>query len=378
MKHALVSSRLFNGQTLLTDQAVLISDATIDEIVPRQHIPAHYGVTDLGDALLAPGFIDVQVNGGGGCLLNSQPETASVNIMTAAHRATGTTGLLPTVISDARDTMIAAADAVISARETGNPGILGVHLEGPFLAPQRRGVHSAAAIRPLLKEDIDWLLRVSGQIPTLLTLAPEQLELHLIEQLSEAGVLVCAGHTCASYEQIQAAIQAGLRGFTHLYNAMNPLSAREPGTIAAALTGDCWAGIIADGHHVHPANLQLALRAMPAGKLLLVSDSMSTVGTTDTSFDLYGETVHLQAGKLVNTDGVLAGSAIALADAVRYCHQQLALPLSECLRMASLYPARFLRLDQQLGQLKAGYRADLIALDSKLTVVGTWVAGQAA
>ncbi len=197
-----------------------------------------------------------------------------------------------------------------------------------------------------------------------------------MRELSESGLRVCAGHTTASYEQLQSAISAGLRGFTHLFNAMNPLSAREPGAIAAALTGKCWAGVIADGHHVHPANLKLALRALPPGKLMLVSDSMSTVGSSARSFELYGQTVHLKEGKLVNADGVLAGSAIALGDAVRYCHRELALPLSECLRMASLYPAQFLGLEQTVGRIAKGCRANLVQLGDQLDILGTWMAGR--
>jgi N-acetylglucosamine-6-phosphate deacetylase len=337
---------------------------------------AGQSMTHETGGILAPGFIDLQVNGGGGVMLNNQPCRETVERIAAAHRATGTTGMLPTLISDRFETQQAAVEGVRAARDAGNPAILGIHLEGPFFEPARRGVHRADRIRPATGADLEWLCGLSD-LPVVLTLAPEQFETADLERLAAAGLLLCAGHTNASYAQMQSAVDAGLRGVTHLFNAMSPLQSREPGTVGAALEEDrLWVGIIADGHHVHPASLRLACRSKPRGKVLLVTDAMATVGSDSDCFELYGERITLRDGRLVNAAGVLAGSAIGMIDAVRICHEQVGLPLAECLRMASLYPAQFLGLERQLGRLAPGHRADLVHFDEAFRVSDTWIAGQ--
>ncbi|MFV0478828.1 MAG: N-acetylglucosamine-6-phosphate deacetylase [Parahaliea sp.] len=376
MKQALLTSRLFDGEVFLEDQAVLLADDKIQALIPHHEIPVDYTHRVVIDGLLAPGLIDIQVNGGGGLLFNDQPDPAALQCISEAHRAAGTTSLVPTLISDQANIHRAGVAAAIASRAAGNAAILGIHLEGPFLAPARRGVHSAQAIRSPQASDIDWLCQCSSRLPTIITLAPEQLPTQAIARLNKAGALLCAGHTEATYEQICTAIDNGLRGFTHLFNAMNPLTARSPGTVGAALTSDCWVGIIADGHHVHPANLKIALRTIPHQRLLLVSDSMSTIGSRQTHFELYGKPVRLSEDKLQTEDGILAGSAIALMDAVRYCHQHLHVSLDECLRMAALYPANFLGLEQKLGRIRKGFQADLVHFDTNFQVFDTWLAGQ--
>jgi len=296
--------------------------------------------------------------------------------MLAAHRATGTTSMLPTLMSDTREVQQAAVDAVREARAGGNAGIAGLHIEGPFFEPGRRGAHSASMIRPPQAQDIDWLCSIQD-LPLLVTLAPEHAHTGQIGQLARSGVHVCAGHTNASYQEVRDAAKEGLHGITHLFNAMSPLTSREPGTVGAALDDDSlWAGIIADGHHVHPASIRLAHRAKPAGKLVLVTDAMATVGGDSTAFEIYGEEIRERDGRLVNADGVLAGSAIGMIDAVCYTHRTVGLPLEECLRMASLYPAAVLKLDDSLGRIASGYRADLVHFDENFTVYNTWLAGQ--
>ena len=251
-----------------------------------------------------------------------------------------------------------------------------MHLEGPFFNPARAGAHDAAMIRAPADDDIAWLCSLQD-VPLLLTLAPEQLPAEQLAQLANSGIIVCAGHTQASFEQMEAAAKAGLSGVTHLFNAMQASSAREPGTVGAALGIDqLWAGIIADGHHVHPENIRLAHDAKPAGKLLLVSDAMATVGSNENTFELYGETIHASNGRLVNAQGKLAGSAIGLIEAVAFVSSAVKLPLEECLRMASLYPASVLGLQHKLGKIKTGYRADLVHFDEDFSVHHTWLAGR--
>jgi N-acetylglucosamine-6-phosphate deacetylase len=231
-------------------------------------------------------------------------------------------------------------------------------------------------IRPAQAQDIDWLCSLQD-LPLLVTLAPEHAQAGQIGQLTRSAVHVCAGHTNASYRQIRDATNEGLQGVTHLFNAMSPLTSREPGTVGAALDDDrLWAGIIADGHHVHPASIRLAHRAKPPGKLVLVTDAMATVGGDSPVFEIYGEEIRESDGRLINADGVLAGSAIGMIDAVCYANQTVGLPLEECLRMASLYPAAILKRDDSLGRIASGFRADLVHFDENFTVCNTWLAGE--
>ena len=371
----LLPERLFDGEFFHVGMAVGLEGDRVATLCQASEVPGGADCLRFDNSILAPGFIDVQVNGGGGVLLNNEPTADAVDRMTAGHRRAGSTGLMPTLISDTPQLHHAAVAAVQEARTRGNHGVLGVHVEGPFFEQTKRGTHKAEMIRAMEQTDLEWLSSLSD-MPVMLTLAPEHCAPGTIRQLSEAGIRVCAGHTNASFDQVRAAIAEGLAGFTHLYNAMSPLAARAPGTVGAALDDpDTWVGIIADGHHVHPASIRIAHAAKAAGKLMLVSDAMSTVGSEDTSFEIYGEHIQLQDGKLVNAEGALAGSAIGLNDAVRYSHREVGLPLDECLRMASLYPAQFIGLDGELGHVAPDYRADLVVFDEDFRVTDTWVAG---
>lgn len=373
---AISATTVFDGERFLPDHCVIVDGVTMTQILPAGQCPPDLDRIVLTGGTLAPGFIDLQVNGGGDRLFNNQPCQDTLDTMLAAHRATGTTAMLPTLLSDTAACQQQAVAAVRAARQAGNPGILGIHLEGPWFEPERRGAHQAAMLRQPTAADIDWLCSLQD-LCLMLTLAPERVGTECIARLSACGILLCAGHTNASYEQVGAAAQQGLQGITHLFNAMSPLTARAPGTVGAALDNDqLWVGIIADGHHVHPASIRLAHRRKPVGRMVLVTDAMATVGGQAASFELYGEQIQRVGGRLVNATGTLAGSAIGMIDAVRYASSVVGLPLAECLRMASLYPAAILHLDDQLGRVASGYRADLVHFDEELAVTDTWLAGQ--
>jgi N-acetylglucosamine-6-phosphate deacetylase len=374
-RHALAAEFVFDGDVLHENHAVVIDGATIAAVVPRRDLPAAMPVRNLpAGAWLAPGFIDVQVNGGGDVLFNDAPSPESIATIAAAHRRFGTTALLPTLISDAPHKMAAALTAV--QRMVGlHPGVLGIHLEGPFLSPERPGVHDPAAIRRPLMADVETLTALRGGV-TLVTLAPEEAPSGFVAALTRAGVRVSLGHSMATYEETQHALAEGLTGFTHLFNAMRPLASRDPGPIAAALeTPGCWYGLIVDGAHVHPSVLRLALRG--AGQAMLVTDAMPPVGGTQPHFTLYGEEITVRDGRCLRSDGTLAGAALDMASAVRNSVTQLHLPLTSALRFAATTPAAFLGLSGALGRLAPGYRADVVAIDHHINVLATWVAGGA-
>ncbi len=373
---ALTAARVFDGERLLVDHAVILDGDRIHSTRSLRDLPTDTKLEELGAGVLAPGFIDVQVNGGGGVMFNNQTDVEALARITLGHRSRGTTSLMPTLISDTPEVQQAGMAAVADAMAVGNHSVLGIHIEGPFFALPRRGTHKADMIRELTEADVQWLT-AHPELTVMLTLAPECVAPGVIQRLSEAGILVCAGHTEAGYEDIVRARAEGLRGFTHLFNAMSPLQSRQPGTVGAALDSpDTWAGIIADGHHVHPASIRVAQNCLPEGKLLLVSDAMSTVGGPDKSFVIYGEEIREQDGCLINAEGALAGSAIGLIDAVKYCVETVGTPLTEALRMASHYPAYFLNRENELGKLNEGMRADLVHFDDSFCVQATWVAGQ--
>lgn len=378
MKQALVGARIFTGDQFLSDRAVVIEGSEIISLPRNDNVVHEFPdarIIQLDGGTIAPGFIDLQVNGGGGAFFTSHPSPETLQTMLNGHRPSGTTSMLPTLISDTRPTHQAGAKAVADAIAAGVKGILGIHIEGPFFDLNKRGAHNARYIRKMDKADLEWLTSLKG-FKVMLTLAPEHTTQGQIKQLTDAGICVAAGHTDARYDEVMAAIAEGLSGFTHLFNAMRPQTGREPGVVGAALdSAGTWCGIICDNHHVHPASVRLALKAKPRGKLYLVTDAMSTLGSSQKSFTLYGETIVEQNGALVNAEGRLAGSAIGMIDAVRNAHQSVGLELDECLRMASLYPAEYLQLDHRLGRVAAHYRADLVHFNDDFNVTATWVAG---
>ncbi|MGH8060495.1 MAG: N-acetylglucosamine-6-phosphate deacetylase [Pseudoxanthomonas sp.] len=373
---ALVNGRVLTDRGIEDSLAVLVEDGRIAAVTTSQQASQRATeVHDLQGATLLPGFIDCQVNGGGGVLFNNSPEVAALRSIGSAHRKFGTTGFLPTLISDDAERMGEAITAARDAIAQGVPGVLGIHLEGPYIAPARKGTHDASKFRVPDAQEIALATVLDNGI-TLITLAPERVGAETIRAFVQRGALVCAGHTAASYEEARAGIEAGISGFTHLYNAMSPLTGREPGAVGAALEdAQVWCGVIVDGHHVHPASLRVALAAKPRGKIFLVTDAMPPVGADDPSYELYGETITARDGVVRNAAGSLAGSALDMATAVRNSVAMLGVPLEEAARMASTYPAQFLGIGDRYGRIAPGYHADLVALDGNLQVVATWING---
>ena len=373
---ALVGARLHTSEGLVPGRALLLADGTIRDIVADDAVPATARATRLAGGTLAAGFIDLQVNGGGGVMFNDAPTAATIAAIGRAHRAFGTTGFLATFISGARADMARAVAAVRDAMDAGEPGVLGIHFEGPHINAGRCGAHDARAIRPVAEGDID-LLASLGAGRTLVTLAPECVTPADIVALAARGVIVAAGHSEANADTMDTAMAHGLTGVTHLFNAMGPLGHREPGAAGAALTRDRLAcGIIADGVHVHWDVLRLAWRAKPRGALFLVTDAMAPVGAPDAGVIRIGnETVRTVGGCLRLADGRLAGSLLDMGQAVRNCVMHAGIPLADALAMASAYPADFLGLGESRGRLAPGLRADLVWLDDDLRVRATWIGG---
>lgn len=377
MTLALVNGRVLQGHALAEGRTVLIEAARIVDIVadddPRCRNAARH---DLGGGLLLPGFIDSQVNGGGGVLFNDAPSVESIRAIGAAHRRFGTTGFLPTLISADLDVVARAIAAVRGALQAGVPGVLGIHIEGPFLNAARKGVHDPAKLRELGPSALG-LLTSLREGRTLVTLAPEMTTPELIEKLVRAGVVVSAGHTNATYAEVQPALQHGLTGFTHLFNAMSQLTGREPGVVGAALSDpDSYCGIIVDGVHTDPVVLRLALKCKPHERFMLVTDAMPSVGTNNGSFTLQGKRISVHGTVCLDEDGRLAGSSIDMASCVRNAMSMLGLPLAAAVRMASASPAEFLGLASDTGRIAAGYRANLVLTDEQLNVRQTWIDGR--
>ncbi|WP_416064936.1 N-acetylglucosamine-6-phosphate deacetylase [Rhizobium sp. ZK1] len=375
-------ARIFDGERFHDERALIVKDGRVEAIVGRNDLPEGEVVT-LDGGVLSAGFIDAQVNGGGGRMLNDEPSSDSMYMIADGHRPYGTTALLPTLITDTAEATAAAIEAAKVAVKT-NRGVAGLHLEGPHLAPARKGAHLAELMRPVEDKDIKAFIAAREAIGTLLvTIAAEQVTVAQVRELSEAGVIVSIGHSDSTSEAAEARFDAGARGVTHLFNAMSQLAHRAPGLVGAAIDHPAvWCGIIADGHHVDPKALRTALRAKRGeGKLFFVTDAMSLVGSQMDTFTLNGRTVRRERGgfcsKLVLSDGTLAGSDVDMASTIRYGVTYLDLTLAEALRMATLYPARFLRLADR-GHLSPGALADLVHFTDTIEVKATWLSGEAA
>ncbi|MCG2625625.1 N-acetylglucosamine-6-phosphate deacetylase [Bradyrhizobium sp. WYCCWR 13023] len=369
----LSGARIFDGERFLDDHAVVVDGARIAAIVPHSQRPDG-AMRDLGGGLLAPGYVDVQVNGGGGVLFNEDPTPEGIARIAAAHRDHGTIGLLPTLVTDTPQVMATAIAATREARRL-TPAALGIHLEGPFLDPRRKGAHELNYIRNLEPDDIATIAKAEcGAI--MLTLAPNRVGAESIAELTRQGVLVSLGHSDATYQEARRAVEAGARAFTHLFNAMSPPTGREPGMVGAALDlDDVFVGLIADGHHVHEANLRVALAAKRHDRFMLITDAMPPAAGGPDHFDLQGRRVTSVDGCLRLDDGTLAGSVLTMDEAVRYAVNVLRLPLANALAMASRIPATFLRRDTDLGRIAPGYLASLVHLDDELRVQETWIEG---
>ena len=376
-----MATALVNG-CVLTDAGfedglvVVLHGARITGVIRAEGaVLQDHDVVDLAGRLVLPGFIDAQVNGGGGVLFNGRPTVEAIAEIGRVHRRFGTAAFLPTLVSDDLAVVAEAIAATRDAIAAGVPGVLGLHIEGPFLNESRKGVHDASKIRDLDEAAFKLLTTPSGG-KTLITLAPERTTPQMIRALSDAGVIVSAGHSNATYAEVRRALENGLTGFTHLFNAMSQLTVREPGVVGAALEDDgSWCSIIVDGHHVDPVVLRLALRAKRADRFVLVTDAMPTVGADDDTFNLLGKTIVVRDGVCLDENGTLAGSNMDMATAVRNAVRLLRVDLATAVRMASLYPAEFLGLSGELGRIAPGHRANLVIADEAVNVIETWVNG---
>ncbi|HEX3651385.1 MAG TPA: N-acetylglucosamine-6-phosphate deacetylase [Rhizomicrobium sp.] len=375
-RQAVLAERIFDGSHWHQRAAVLIDDRRVLELCAAGAVPPDCETRTLpAGAILAPGFIDLQVNGGGGVLLNDNPAPEAMRAIAKAHRRFGTTALLPTFITDTREKTIAVITAAKKA--VGSDGVLGLHLEGPFLNPGRAGVHRKDHIAQAEMADLEWLLALSDAGRLVMTLAPECVPPEFIRALVSRGIRVCAGHSEANAETMHNAIAEGLTGVTHLFNAMPPFAGRAPGIIGVALSDShLIAGIIMDGVHVDPVSVRAAFAAKGADGITLVTDAMPTVGASSSRFNLLGTNITFRDGRLVTDDGTLAGAHLDMASAVRNAVQLAHIPLEHALTSASRTPARFLGIDHECGALVPGARADLVALSRELTVLATWTAGE--
>ena len=375
MKQAITGSKLFNGIDFIEHKALLIDDQHIAGIVNEDTIPTDFSVQKLDGGILCPGFIDLQVNGGGGKLFNNSPDKESLNTIISAHQYFGTTSIMPTVISDSLNILQKCTDT-ISNEIDNNHSLLGIHIEGPFFNVKYRGVHQKQYINTINASYLN-LFETLDKFPVMLTLAPECISIKQLKHLKSLGFKILAGHTDANYDQLEEAVKYGLDGFTHLFNAMGQISAREPGVVGSAFDFDeTSASIIVDLHHVHPSLINLSFKQKPKGKLFFVSDSMATINHGEPSFELYDEVVSESNGRIINSEGKLAGSSITQIDAIKNAYQKCSIPLESAISMATLYPAEYLGVSDYIGQLKKGYRADLAHFDSNFHVQNVWLAGK--
>ena len=376
-EHAILAERVFDGHRWHAGAAVLIRGGRIAGVGPSNEVPRDWPQTRLPKAaFLAPGFIDLQVNGGGGVLLNDQPTADGMRAIARAHRRFGTTACLPTLITDSRERVKAAIAAARSV--SGRDGVIGLHLEGPFISPRRPGVHRADRIAQPVAGDLEQLCELAGAGRSMVTLAPECVPAGFVRTVAASGVRISIGHSEASAATVMQAVADGATGITHLFNAMPPLSAREPGIVGAALAENrLTASLIVDGIHVDPIAVRAAFAAKGCERIALVTDAMPTVGASQDRFELVGRTIKLTDGRLTTEEGTLAGAHLDMATAVRNVVKLAQLPLEYALRAASLTPARFLGLDKERGTLAAGAHADLVAISEGLNVVATWVDGYA-
>ncbi|MCC5969339.1 MAG: N-acetylglucosamine-6-phosphate deacetylase [Pararhodobacter sp.] len=364
---------LHDGTQLHHGAALVVQGGQVAGVLGADDpLPGGARLHDLGAGGIAPGMVDLQVNGGGGVMLTPAP--GAIARICAAHARLGATSILPTLITDTPEATAGVIEAAILAHSARVPGFLGLHLEGPHLDPRRHGAHDPALIRAMTADDLALYLRAARALPGLMiTLAPESASPAQISELARAGVVVSLGHSACSFEAAQAAISAGARCVTHLYNAMSPLNHRAPGLVGAALDGDVAVGVISDGVHVAAPALRLALKAKPTAQLFLVSDSMAVAGTDQAEFTLGGRQILRCDGRLTLTDGTLAGADISLPQSVAHL-VAVGCGLERALAMTSAVPADV--INAPVGRLVAGRAADFVHLDAALALSGVWQAGR--
>ena len=375
---AVSGARIFDGHEWSNDAALLLEFGEVVAIVPAADVPTHSERVHFEGGIVVPGFVDLQVNGGGGALLNEAPTLDGINTICAAHARFGTTGMLPTLITDTLAITDQAIAAGIEATNARTPGFLGLHLEGPHLSLARKGAHDPALIRPVDQADIASFAAARAALPNLLlTFAAETVPPAQIAEIARSGAIISIGHSDASMPMVNAAAAAGATMATHLFNAMSQLGNREPGVVGAVLqNGSMFAGLIADGIHVDPATIAIALRAKTGpGRIFLVTDAMSLTGSDATSLMLNGRQILRADGALRLADGTLAGADLTMIDAVLYMHRVVGLSFEEAIRMASLYPAQAMRIEVTHGHLRPGAVASFVHLSEHHAVRSTWIDG---
>ena len=364
---ALSVESLFDGHEIKRHHTITVENGVIAKLEKRSESD------DLHSGLLTAGYIDTQVNGGGGFLFNQSPDLETICSIGRTHQTYGTTGWLPTLVTDTLDQMERAANAVAAARSIPESGVLGIHFEGPHLSTEKKGVHPERFIRKMTDSELNLFSRADlGKV--VVTLAPENVAPECISELVNSGVIVSLGHSNASFEQTRLALAAGATGFTHLFNAMSAFTSREPGMVGAALLDETsYCGLIMDGVHVHPATAKIAINTKK--NMMLVTDAMSPVGTEQTTFELFGESIVRNNNVLRDSHGRLAGSVLDMSTAVNNCSSMLELDKVRALKMATLNPAKFLGLDNQYGSLEIGKKASMILIDEDGKVLSSWIDG---
>ncbi|PWC11627.1 N-acetylglucosamine-6-phosphate deacetylase [Brenneria corticis] len=375
--YALTNGRIYTGHQVLDNHAVVIADGLIDNVCPISDLPAGLKRHDLGGASLAPGFIDLQLNGCGGVQFNDSLESISVQTLETMHQAnlkSGCTSFLPTLITCSDEFMKHGVEVMRAYLAQNSFQALGLHLEGPWLNVIKKGTHNADFIRQPTQELVDFLC-ANADVISKITLAPEKVAPAIIRQLADAGIVVSAGHSNATWEQAKRGFACGIRFATHLFNAMPYITGREPGLVGAVYDApEIYCGIIADGCHVSWANIRNSKR-IKGEKLVLVTDAVAPAGSTIDRFIFAGKTIYYRDGLCVDENGVLSGSALTMIEAVRNSVEQAGIPLDEALRMATLYPARAIGIDRQLGSIESGKVANLTVFDRNYHILNTFVNG---
>ena len=375
MKYALVNGIIYTGYDRLTQHAVVINNDTITQICAQQDLPADIDQIDVKGAIVAPGFIDLQLNGCGGVMFNDDISTHALDVMHNANLKSGCTSFLPTFITSSDADMLKAIEETRQYMAEHPNQVLGLHLEGPYLNPEKKGIHNIDYVRTSDQTMIDTIC-ANHDVIAKVTMAPEVNDHKHIKQLAETGIVVSLGHTNCTYQQARAGFASGMAFATHLFNAMSSIAGREPGAVGAVYDSpDIYTGIIADGFHVDYANIRIA-KKIKQDKLILVTDATAPAGAEMDYFIFVGKKVYYRDGKCVDEHGTLGGSALTMIQAVKNAVEHVGIALDEALRMATLYPARAMKLDHKLGKLAPDTIANLAIFDQDFQVQATIVNGK--
>ena len=376
MQICITNAQIFDGESFLQDHTVLLSKNQIEKIIsgtPKRQSGVQN--INLDGHYLVPGFIDLQVNGGDGSFFTTDLSLESLKVLSKANRDRGTLFFLPTVVSTRKEAILKAIDLVRTAMQDPELGILGMHLEGPFLNPEKKGAHNPRFVRKPTTKELEEILSYGKDVIKLITIAPELFTTEQIELIKASGMVIAAGHSMLTYSAAMKQYDSDVKMATHLYNAMSPFQSRAPGLVGATLHHpQAWASIIVDGHHVDFAAVELAYK-LKKGRLFLISDAYF-VGESRKHFHYDGLDIYFKGDKYVTANGTLAGATIAMLDAVKNCVNNVGIPLEEAIRMASLYPATVLELQDQFGKIKEGYCSELLVLDKSLNLRGRICEGQ--